>query len=142
MVPQDYIGALLETGLLPAEGIARQKNIENSLDSRVPIDKHLDNILTKIKESLEGEEADILFSKIKHYHEAFARDDLDLGKLKFALHTIETTDEKPVVVPPYRSPHSRERIMDIMISSMCQAGIIAPSNSAYSSTCLLASKNW
>ena len=139
-VPQDYVGALLETGLLPAEGIARQENIGNSLDSRVSVEKHLINIKNKIEESLDKDEAEKLFLKLKHCHEAFARDDNDIGKLKFALHTIETTDEKPVVVPPYHSPHSRERIMDEMIKQLNMAGIVSPSNSAYSSPCLLVPK--
>ena len=85
----NWVNVPLETGELSAEGIARQENIEISLGSRVPVEKHLDNILNKIKESLDEEETESLFLKIKHCHEAFTCDDMDLGKLKFALHTIK-----------------------------------------------------
>ena len=42
----------------------------------------------------------------------FARDSLDLGKLLDTKHDINTIDEDPVSLRPYRVPHSQEKVVD------------------------------
>ena len=135
-----YLNALRDIGLLPQK--KREANVEVSpLEHRVPLEQHLTNILVKANcESIDKHNQTRLGEILTSNHEAFARDELDLGCLKQAEHVIDTLDDKPVAKRPYPIPHSKISAVEIEIKKLLNADIISPSTSAYAAPCLIVLK--
>ena len=135
-----YLNSLRDTGLLPQEELQLGNKVL-SLDNRVPLEVHKSNILSKIECEVLNENYKKQLGEILLNNQlAFARDDLDLGCLRGAEHTIDTVDEKPVTKRPYPIPHSKITIVDQEINKMLDAGVISPSTSAYAAPCLVVLK--
>ena len=71
---------------------------------------------------------------------AFAKSDEDIGVIKDYEHHIETTDDYPVACKPYRTPHSKIKIIEDEIDRLKKCGIIRESSSAYAAPCLIVYK--
>lgn len=135
-----HLNALRDIGLLPQERL-NSANKVLPLDQRVPLEQHISNILTKVECEMKDKQSEKLLGQILiKNHLAFARDELDLGCLKGAEHSIETSDEKPVTKRPYPIPHSKIGVVDQEINKLLDAGVISPSTSAYAAPCLVVLK--
>lgn len=65
--------------------------------------------------------------------QVLAREDEELPATGRVLHTIETTDERPVWVPYRRYPHAQMDIIRAEVQGLLKGGIIRPSKSTYNS---------
>ena len=65
----------------------------------------------------------------------------DLVGTKVELMHIDTEDAKPIRLRPYRQSPEMQRQMERLIDEMLSANIIQPSDSPWSSPCLLITKS-
>ena len=131
-VPSQYAASLVDTGIL--ESPDKTTHLKEATETRVPLEEHLENLKIAAVQNPE------LSTILNRNHTAFARDDKDIGLLKFGNFEIKTTDNDPAYVPPYRVPHSRALTIDKEINRLLEAGVISPSTSAYSAPCLIVLK--
>ena len=80
-VPQMRIASLIEKGLLPCE--IRSSKKAPTLEERVPISIHLQNLSKKLNEDVVNEEhRNTLLPIVLENNEVFSRDELYIGCLK------------------------------------------------------------
>ena len=72
--------------------------------------------------------------------DVFAKNDSDIGKINNYFHRIDLIDDIPVNCKPYRTPHSKMKIIDDEIDRLLKCGIIQKSQSPYSAPCILVYK--
>ena len=72
--------------------------------------------------------------------DVFAKDEEDIGEIKNYKHHIELRDSIPVACKPFRTPHSKLKIIDEEIEKMKRCGIIRESCSPYAAPCLIVYK--
>ena len=77
---------------------------------------------------------------LKRNIDSFGKDENDIGALHGYEHRIDLTDDVPVSLRPYRTPHSKIKEIDSEILRLKKAGIIKDSISAYSAPCLIVYK--
>ena len=107
--------------------------IDNKDEKFELVDKIIDNIndvnsKNKIKQIL------------KKNIDTFGKDENDIGMLHGYEHRIDLTDDVPVALRPFRTPHSKIKEIDSEILRLKKAGIIKDSISAYSAPCLIVYK--
>lgn len=83
--------------------------------------------------------------KIKHllieYQDIFMGPDGKLGHIDLLQHVIDTGNAKPVKQPPRRVPIAQREIIEKELGKMLTQNIIEPSDSSWSSRCLLVKKS-
>ena len=74
------------------------------------------------------------------YRGAVTASDTDIGHVRGVEHTIRVTDDRPIRVPQWRLPHSTKQILEDHVAKMVKAGVIQPSDSAWSSPVVMVKK--
>ena len=103
--------------------------------------EHLQCILDKVSPKVDTEQK----LKIKHllieYQDIFMGPDGKLGHIYLLQHVIDTGNAKPVKQPPRRVPIAQREIIEKELGKMLTQNIIQPSDSPWSSRCLLVKKS-
>ena len=107
--------------------------VDKSSDKYFSIEKIINNV--DCKENLK-EFKEIIQDNIG----AFAMSDEDVGLIKNYEHYIETVDDVPVACKPFRTPHSKIKVIEEEIQRLKRCGIIRESTSAYAAPCLIVYK--
>ncbi|GIY87787.1 hypothetical protein CDAR_511701 [Caerostris darwini] len=81
-----------------------------------------------------------LLTLLDRYKSVFAQSVSDLGSCDIVQHEINLTDKLPIRQKPYRVPYALKSEMKHQINTLLEAGIIQPSNSAYSAPVMLVKK--
>ena len=99
------------------------------------------SVIREIVEGLEvKDDCDRLRKVLERNVDVFGKNELDIGKLKGYEHRIDLSDDVPVAMRPYRTPHSKVKEIDGEVERLLKAGVIEESVSAYSAPCLLVYK--
>ena len=79
---------------------------------------------------------------IDKYSIIFSKDDEDLGRLpsKYGEHDIILENERPNRQRPYKTPYTKEKVVDACIEKMLKMRVIEPSNSDWASPIVLVKK--
>ena len=79
-------------------------------------------------------------SLLKLNQDLFAESDLELKRTNVLEMNIDTKDDTPIALRPYRIPLGKQKIVDEQIDKLLQAGIISPSRSPYAAPIVLVNK--
>ncbi len=90
--------------------------------------------------SLSENEKGLLQKLLERFVHLFAEDDLDLGRTSTVKHKIDTEDAQPIRQRAYRVPLSQRNTLLAHIEKMQVQGAIRPSQSPWSSPCILVPK--
>ena len=74
------------------------------------------------------------------FPDVFACNPYDIGKTSLTAHDIETSDNVPFKVAPYRTPWSERELVATEVKELLRHGIIRPSKSPWASPYLMVSK--
>ena len=77
---------------------------------------------------------------LSEYSDIFSRHSADLGRTDILQHSIHTENERPLHQRPYRQPFHLRAEAQRQVEEMLDAGVIAPSNSPWSSRMILVPK--
>ena len=83
--------------------------------------------------TLTREQRTSLVETLLSIEEVFAKNDLDLGECRVAVHTIDTGDHPPINTPPHALPHHLREVHRQELDSLLELGIIEPSTSEWAS---------
>lgn len=113
------------------------ENLYKSND--LPFDPDFDP--TRLIDNLKNQPSFDLFRQIiKDNIDVFAKNQDDIGMINNYEHHIELTDNIPVACRPFRTPHSKQKIIDAEIEKLKRCNIIRDSCSPYSAPCLIVYK--
>ena len=111
--------------------------VNNDINNNIP--NHLD--VNDILEGVKGQEnIDSFRNVIRNNVGVFAKHEEDIGEIKNYHHHIELKDSIPVACKPFRTPHSKLKIIDEEIEKMKRCGVIRESCSPYAAPCLIVYK--
>jgi hypothetical protein len=96
--------------------------------------------LDAARKRLKEHEFDELVSLLYDYKHLFIIDDADIPLSNLPPVKIPLLDDKPVRIKPYRLPPLMDAELNRQVSKLCQAGILEPSSSPYSSPIFLVRK--
>jgi len=117
----------------------RHKIAEPTLQNKIDELKHLGLDLNF--PNLDSERKATFIDLLYEFRSNFAQDGTDLPGSNLVECEIHLSDKRPFRVRPYRLTPPARKVMDKVCDQMEKAGIIKPSDSPFSSPCLLVMKN-
>ena len=90
--------------------------------------------------SIPGTEQGPLNQLLHEHSDLFAESDMELGRTNVIKMGIDTGNESPIAVKPYRVPFNKRKVIDEQVDKMLEAGIIQPCQSPWQSPVVLISK--
>ena len=131
----------------PVEVVEDQKPPQNQSckylskeQSMSGIPSHIQCICDKLKETLDGKQADIAMEFLRKNADVFSSHDLDLGRTNLVKHKIDTGDAKPVKQQLRRQPQAYLPTIDEEVEEMLRYDLIEPSSSPWASNIILVRK--
>ena len=104
-----------------------------------PLSDELLQMVQSLPEEVNEHKNDLL-KLIREYRSVFAEKGQALGRTGIVKHTIDTGESRPIKQPPRRVPMHQVEIMDTALKEMEEAGVIRPSDSAWSSPVVMVRK--
>ena len=131
------IPANLGIGILHPVEICNQI-FEKGHNSRDPL---LQKLIDETTQNLDEDQKPHIEKLLDKYADVFVGEDGKLGRTDILQHVIDTGDNPPFKIRPYRLPvHMREEV-EKQVNDMLEQGVISPSSSPYCSPVLLTKKS-
>ena len=113
---------------------------ENKIEE-TKLSEHLQYLLDKVSPKVNSEQKLKIKYLLIEYQDIFIGPDGNLGHTDLVQHEIDTGNAKPVKQPPRRVPIAQREIIEKELDKMLTQNIIQPSESPWSSRCLLFKKS-
>jgi hypothetical protein len=104
-----------------------------SLEDKIEAIKAVGLQVDSAKKRLKEQEFKELVSLLYEYKHLFITDDADIPLSNLPPVKIPLLDDKPVRIKPYRLPPLMDAELNRQVSKLCQAGVMEPTTSPYSS---------
>ena len=116
-------------------GVSDESHTIAGIDSIAPVNEQGGG-----EQSIPATEQGLLSQLLHEHGDLFAESDMDLGRTNVIKMGIDTGDESPIAVKPYRVPFNKRKVIDEQVDKMLDAGIIKPCQSPWQSPVVLVSK--
>ena len=117
--------------------------INEKLDEEFSVPQHLEELFHNSCKNIKDKHDKEVLARIFQDHEnAFAKNKTDLGNCSIIQHKIDTGQAAPIRQPMRRTPKGFELEEEQYLQDQLEAGVVVPSNSAWSSPiCLVRKKD-
>ena len=112
----------------------------NISETKNEIPDYLHDLFDRASSNLNNQETKALQELISKYKCIFASPDGPLGRTSITKHKINTGDHPPIKQPTRRLPIEQAELASKEVDDMLRAGVIEPSDSAWSSPIVLVKK--
>ncbi len=116
------------------------QNIKGETSPNVTVPEHLNDLFERGKVELNTEQQSNLAKLLTEYSDIFSQGSKDIGRTNVTKHDIETTNEKPVKIPPRYMSKEKQDDADAQIKQSIEMGIAQPSNSPWAAPVVMVKK--
>ncbi len=103
--------------------------------------EYLQPLMEGVADYLTLQQREELAAAIYEYRDVFSSGPTDIGRMGLVKHTIDTGDQRPIRLHPYRLPITKQEIEKEEVQKMLDRGVIEPCQSSWASPVVLAKKD-
>ncbi len=106
----------------------------------VDLPEYLQPLMEGVADDLTLQQREELAAAIHEYRDVFSSGPTDMGRTGLVKHTIDTGDQRPILLPPRRLPITKQEIEREEVQKMLDHGVIELCQSSWASPMVLVTK--